>query len=332
MSQKEIEAYRQDSSARNNEGDDEQKIPYRFTNAALDALRQLGVHTAGYPVPGRRWLLNGWGWNAAGYWLVRQSRKKSKTFQQHFLPTLVLIDGESGIVYAWVSGMEEMAPYHEVLLLAGQGKLEVIGKHNEVATRIPQDLDRIGLNRDVVLVVDAAQSNMRNKVWRWLQDQRISPDEIEFNDGQKWSPEDRPHLRVVRVRSVEHETPEWYAKGDTIGLSAGLHKIGNRTFVSTSQTATTQQFNRNLTKTNTANASRATPSPAYYELTVGMMQPHDDAEYVADFVHILRDASTQYQDETAHALPLHLGKLIEEYLLWIEDDDENDEIDEDKQE
>jgi hypothetical protein len=291
MTDKEIAQYKQSKVKKTIE---EPKIPYRFYNAALDALRQLGVHTAGYQAATNRWVLNSWYWNIAGYWLVRQSSKKSKTSQEHFLPTLVVINGETGVVYAWVAALDEMYPYHEVLLLAGQGKLEVISKQTEVATRLPQDLDRIGLNQDVVLVVDTTQSNMRSKVWRWLQDQKITQDEILFNDGQKWLPADRPKLRVVRVRSADDETPEWYAKDTTIGLSSGVHSIDTRTFVSISQTATTQQFSRSLTKTNTKNATKQIPSPGYYELTIGMMQSHDDATYIADFVHTLRDASMQY--------------------------------------
>lgn len=330
MNTKEKEAYmkRIDNDSLHESTDDElenSRLPHRFNSAALDALRQLGVHTAGRQVERKRWLLNGWGWNAAGYWLVRQSRKKSATNQQRFLPTLVLIDGKSGAVSAWVSGMEEMRPYHEVLLSVGQGALQTFHERKEIATRLPQDLDRLGFNQDVVLVVDTTQSSMRHNIWRWLQDSKISADEIEFNDGQKWYSEDRPNLRVVRTRNVKHETPEWYAESDRIGLSAGLHKVNERVFASTSPTATTQQFNRGLTKTDTANASKSTPTPGFYELTVGMMQPGDNAEEIATIVHDLRDASAQYADETAHALPLHLGKLIEEYLLWIEDEEEDEE-------
>jgi hypothetical protein len=325
MSTKEMNAYRQDSQNidSNNTSDNNQedeKLPYRFNSATLDALRQLGVHTAGRLSETGKWLLNGWRWNVAGYWLVHQSSKKSATNQQRFLPTLVFIDGESGAVSAWVSGLEEMRPYHEVLLLVGQGRIQTIVKPTDVATRLPQDLDRLGFNEDLVLVVDARQSGMRQRIWRWLQDSKMSLDEIEFNDGQKWYPQDRSNLRVVRTRHVEHETPEWYAKNKDIGLSAGLHKVNERVFGSTSPTATTQQFNRQLTKTKTADASKSTPTPGFYELTVGMMQNGDSAEEVATVVHDLRGASSQYMDETAHALPLHLGKLIEEYLLWIEED------------
>jgi hypothetical protein len=108
------------------------------------------------------WRLNGWGWNAAGYWLIRQSGKESKTNKQHFLPSLVLIDGETGMVYAWVNGMDSMRPYHEVLLLVGQGKINPIRDKEAIANRLAQDIEQVGLAKDTVIMVDATQSGMRH--------------------------------------------------------------------------------------------------------------------------------------------------------------------------
>lgn len=296
----------------------DQKVPDRFKNAALDALRQLGVHTAGINLEGG-WRLNGWGWNAAGYWLIRQSGKESKTSKQHFLPSLVLIDGETGMVYAWVNGMDSMRPYHEVLLLVGQGKINPIRDKEAIANRLAQDIEQVGLARDTVIVVDATQSGMRHNIWRWLQDGNITINEVEFVNGQKWLPDDKNNLRIVRVRNANHETPEWFAEaGNQIGLTAGVHQVNEYVFASIAKTATTQQINRQMTKTETKNAPKSIPIPGYYELTIALKQAHEKAEEIAQLVHDLRDASVQFRDETSHALPLHLGKLIEEYLLWVD--------------
>jgi hypothetical protein len=296
----------------------DKKVPDRFKNAALDALRQMGIHTAGINMEGG-WRLNGWGWNAAGYWLIRQSKKESKTNKQHFLPSLVLIDGETGVVYAWVNGMDGMRPYHEVLLLVGQGKINPIRDKEAIANRLAQDLEQVGLAKDTVIMVDTTQSGMRHNIWRWLQDGNITINEVEFANGQKWLPDDKSNLRIVRVRNVNHETPEWFAKAGTqIGLTSGVHQVNKHVFASIARTATTQQINRQMTKTETKNASSAIPVPGYYELTVALKQGYDKAEEIAQLVHDLRDASAQFRDETSHALPLHLGKLIEEYLLWVD--------------
>jgi|GEM_PF-3064250 len=300
-------------------------IPERFTNAVLDGLRQLGIHEGGKALESGRWKLNNWGYSVAGFWLVRQSRKSSQSNKQTFLPTIVYIDGETGKVLAWVAGMSEMLPYHEVLLRAGRGEIDVHDTQDTVAKRLPHDLEDRLSGQDVVLAVDVSQSGMRNKVWNWLQDSKIEADRIVFNDNRSWLPEEKPGLRVVRVRSAEEEVPTWYAVPDkagedfTPGISKGLWKVSERVFGSTVGTPMTQQYSRNITKTNTNNADVNTPNPGFYELTAAFLQKGDDPAEIVSMIDQLRGASAQSKDETAHTLPLHLAERIEQYLLWVEE-------------
>lgn len=308
-------------------------IPERFTNAALDGLRQLGIHEGGQALEGRRWKLNEWGYSVAGFWLIRQSRKSSQSNQQRFLPALVYIDGVHGRVLAWVTGMTEMLPYHEVLLLAGRGEIDVQDTRDVVSKRLPQDLEDRLSGHDVVLAVDVSQAGMRQGVWTWLQDSKIESDRVVFNDNRNWLPEEKPGLRIVRVRSAEEEVPTWYAVRDDeeivqVGISKGLWRVSERVFGSTVGTPTTQQFNRSITKTDTNNAPVNTPNPGFYELTAAFLQKGDDIADIVNTIHNLRAASAQSRDETAHALPLHLAQRIEEYLLWVvEQETSEDETD-----
>ena len=175
------------------------------------------------------------------------------------------------------------------------------------------------------MAVDVSQSGMRNKVWNWLQDSKIEADRIVFNDNRSWLPEEKPGLRVVRVRSAEEEVPTWYAVPDkagedfTPGISKGLWKVSERVFGSTVGTPMTQQYSRNITKTNTNNADVNTPNPGFYELTAAFLQKGDDPAEIVSMIDQLRGASAQSKDETAHTLPLHLAERIEQYLLWVEE-------------
>ncbi|MEO8612529.1 MAG: DUF3962 domain-containing protein [Chloroflexota bacterium] len=299
-------------------------LPERFTNAVLDGLRQLGIHQGGQALAGGRWKLNNQGYAVAGFWLIQQSRWSSQSNQQRFLPTLVYIDGETGKVLAWVAGMSEMLPYHEVLLRVGRGEIDIHHTQETVAKHLPHDLEDRLSDQNVVLAVDVSQSGMRNRVWNWLQDSKIEADKIVFNDNRSWVPEDKPRLRVVRVRSAEEEVPTWYAvpeKGgeDSPGISKGLWKVSKRVFGSTVGTPGTQKYSRNITKTNTNHADVNTPNPGFYELTAAFLQKGDDPAEIVSMIDQLRGASAQSKDETAHTLPLHLAERIEQYLLWVEE-------------
>lgn len=330
MTEREKAQYLKDPSFSQEFDEDASSLPDRFRSAVLDGLRQLGIHEGGEALERGRWKLNSWAYSVAGFWLIRQSPKNSQSNQQRFLPALVYIDGETGQVLAWVAGMNEMLPYHEVLLRAGQGKIDVHDTLDTVSRRLPQDLEDRLSGQDVVLAVDATQANMRGKLWNWLQDSKIEADRVNFNYNRSWLPEDKPKLRIVRVRNAEDEVPTWFAVDETdgstkYGISKGLWQVSDRVFGSTVGTATTQRYKRNITKTDTKNAAISTPNPSFYEMTAAFLQRGDDAAEIVSMIHNLRSASIQARDETGHTLALHLAQRIEEYLLWVEEEDDHDE-------
>lgn len=297
----------------------------RFKNAVLDGLRQLGVHEAGYINKNNDWELNPNNYSVAGFWLIRQSGKVSQSNRQRFLPTIVYINHQNGQVLAWAQGLDRMYPYYQVLLMAGQGRIDISNTQDHVAKRLPQDIqNQLMGDSDVILAVDVSEAGMRNRVWGWLQDKNIIPDHVTFNHNSAvWTPEDIKQLRIVRVRNAEDEIPTWYAvENDNAGISKGLWQVSERVFGSTVGSPSTQKFNRRHTKTDPDKASTNTPNPSFYEFTAAFIQPGDDAATIVNVLHSLRDASVQSRDETAHTLPLHFAKQIEEYFLWV-DEDEN---------
>ena len=300
----------------------------RYQNAALDALRQLGVHDGGTR-GSRVWNLTPWGeMSAAGFYVAYQTGKTSVTRIKRCLPVLTYIDGVSGQVLAWVPGMETMSPYHEVLLQLGQGKLTAFEKPDQVAQLVRTIIEEYLSNCEVLLAVHTSEGHMRNKVWPWLQDGRIQTDEIQFVGHSPWrvNDGDMPGLRVVRVRDLKDqgEVPEWYApdgKGDA-GLTDGLWQVGERVFGSIATRASSQQYPyKGRSKASPDFADKNTPMPVFHELTVAYAQPNDQIADLVAIVHSLRDASVQSRDETSHTLPLHFAQRVKEYLLWEEDEE-----------
>jgi len=303
----------------------------RYQNTILDALRQFGVHDGG--TKGHEsWNLTPWGgMSAAGFYVAYQTGKTSATNVKRGLPVLTYIDGVSGQVMAWVSGMETMEPYHKVLLQLGRGEITAFEKPDQVAQLIRTVIEEYLSNREVLLAVHTSEGHMRNKVWPWLQDGRIQKDEIQFAGHSPWRVEDRdmPGLRVVRVRDLKEqgEVPEWYAPDGNggAGLTDGLWKAGERVFGSIATRASSQQYPyKGKSKASPDFAHKNTPMPVFHELTVAYAQPDDQVPDLAAIVHSLRDASIQSRDETSHTLPLHFAQRVKEYLLWENDDESSD--------
>lgn len=305
----------------------------RYQNTVLDALRQLGVHdggTKGY----KAWNITPWGgMSAAGFYVAYQTGKTSTTNVKRCLPVLTYIDGVSGQVMAWVSGMETMQPYYKVLLQLGRGEITAFEKPDQVAQLVRTVIEEYLSNREVLLAVHTSEGHMRNKVWPWLQDSKIQRDEIQFAGHSPWRIEDSdmPGLRVVRVRDLKEqgEVSEWYAPDGNggAGLTDGLWKVGERVFGSIATRASSQQYPyKGKSKAFPDFAHKNTPMPVFHELTVAYAQPDDQVPDLAAIVHSLREASVQSRDETSHTLPLHFAQRVKEYLLW-EDEASEEEVD-----
>ncbi|MBZ0280758.1 MAG: DUF3962 domain-containing protein [Anaerolineae bacterium] len=299
--------------------DSEESIKERVKKSLLDGFRQLGVHrylntSEGLPQ----------GWNYAGIWLIRQSRDRSPARTQQFIPVIVFIDGNDGKVSAIAPGMDDWMSYADTLLAIGQGKVSGYDNRKLALPFIQEKLENDVVPQGNTLLLCDAQ-NLR-QTWPWLGNARISVDSLTFGEENPRPASDWPGLRVVRVRnSDQHETPEWYAeKGDDFGFSKGLFRMGNRVFASTYGKAS--QFKKVSKNMSILDFPSATSwNPGLYELTVAAIQPGDDVEKIVGFAHSLRNVSIQYDDATALPLPLHLAKLMEEYVLILtfELDDES---------
>jgi hypothetical protein len=176
--------------------------------------------------------------------------------------------------------------------------------------------------------------------WPWLQNGHIACDVIAFGNEAPQAVSRWPGLRVVRVRSNQsHETPEWYAQNpdeDEQGFTKGLFRMSERVFASTyDKPRQFQKLSPNLSKADAWTAPKsgktfdASPdahawNPGLFELTVACLQPSDegiDWPWAA-LAHALRDSAPHYDEATALALLLHLGRLMEEYVLTFEEPEE----------
>lgn len=290
----------------------------RSKKALLDGFRQLGIHRYTTSVEGLPH-----GWNYVGVWLIYRSKQKDPSGIHQYIPVVVLIEGENGNVLATAPGMDGWMPYAEVLLTIGQGKINGYSRPYQVLPFIQQRLEHDILPQGDTLLLCHAQ-NLR-RAWMWLANGRLSIDSLSFGTESPLPITEWPGLRIVRVRSSQQdETPEWYAvKPDDFGFSKGLFQMGERVFAST--------YGKPMQFKNTSKGSSilerptdAAWNPGLYELVVSAVQPGDDPADVAAVAHALRNGSIQYDDATALPLPLHLAKLMEEYILVV--NAENEEV------
>lgn len=130
-----------------------------------------------------------------------------------------------------------------------------------------------------------------------------------------------------------------YNDGDGNGFSEGIFQMGERVFASTYNTPKQFKLNRDLSKASTwTTRNRKTkeekshpPSPDVYywnpglvELTVACVQPEDNPSLWAALAHELRHIALHHDEPLKLPLPLHLAKLIEDYVLLIENDSSSD--------
>src|SRR5439155_13740553 len=143
----------------------------------------------------------------------------------------------------------------------------------------------------------------------------------------------RPGVRVMRVRTNDQgETPECFGEDEeTIGFNEALWVMGTggRVFASTAgKPVTAKRLSANLSKLGKwqTRSMDHEPSPGatafnpqLVENTVGAIQPGDQPWVWAALGHKLRFVAPHHDEPLTLALPLHLAKLIEEYVLPMRD-------------
>ncbi|MBH8567147.1 DUF3962 domain-containing protein [Nostoc sp. CENA67] len=331
-------------------------LSHRAKNGFLDLLRQLGVQAqppkivitiphssqqmiATPPQVTQKALPEKL--NYVALWMIKHNSSTSSDGSIQRVPVMVHMSSDTTEIKAIAPGLgNTWLPYREALLKIGQGEVENYQRQEEAVMRFikPKLKDVLSLG-DTLLLCHA--QNIRS-VWKWLQNGNITLDKIAFGE-EKPLDISRFHsnkLRIVRVRdSQNHETPEWYAQkdGDGHGFSEGIFKMGERVFASTYNTPKQFQLNRNLSKASSwTSISRKTKeekiydaspdvyywNPGLVELTVACIQPNDDPILWAAVTHELRHLALHYDEPLKLPWPLHLARLMEDYVLLLEDYEE----------
>jgi hypothetical protein len=310
----------------------EENINHRATAALRDLLRQCGVlgitpqvmnkgKVTDPPIPGPLHYL--------GVWLIKQFAPSSYTHIPQMLPLIVHMASDTPEVHVKAPGFKDWLSYSDALLALASGQAQGVHKPREALPFIMDTLNRIISTFPHTMLFFSAQ-NFRS-TWNWLTNENITKDlPVPFAKYK--------HLRIVRVRTGEHETPEWYGQSEKVpyGFARGIFMIGESGHVFASiqeKPPTTQNLSKELskgmsqTKTDKAgNPKNITPNPtvaawnpSIVEMTISCTQP-GEALMCATIADELRHAmASHYNHPTVYPIPLHLAQLIEEYVLPLEE-------------
>lgn len=306
-------------------------LSHRAFNGFLDLLRQLGVQAAPpnivikkHSLPERL--------HYVGLWLIKQNAPTSADGSNQRVPVMVHMASDTAEIKAIALGFDTWLPYREALLKIAQGEARGVARLEQAIPFIQQKLKGDVLPLGDTLLLCHAQ-NLRS-AWTWLINGNITLNMVAFGK-EKALPINRfKGLRIVRVRdSQEHETPEWYAqKEDQQGFAEGIFQMGERVFASTNNKPKQfQNLSVKLSKVSswtTKKGKTFEPSPDTYfwnpglvELTVACVQPGDEVWPWAAVAHELRHLALHYDEALKLPLPLHLAKLMEDYVLLMENEE-----------
>jgi hypothetical protein len=318
----------------------------RADAAWSDGLRQTGMrlvpqHTLGDDlIPANL--------NQVAFHLVER-RIDGPTGKQQFTPIAVLIRPGTKCVLGKSADMHEWVPYPELLkALTGrvEGKMSSAEQSALTAAFIKKTLAQLRSTPTLVLV----HAQDLRKRWPWLKNDGLERDRLGLDGG----PAQRiglygKQLRVIRIADgTRDETAQCWAEREELspelagqqrgGIAKGLWRSrlrgdSDRVFYSTIDKSSTQSKLTNddakLTPHTNAsgnNAYRPTVNawnPDLVELTVACLQPGDNAEAWAAFVHQQR-FSEDYRDGLALPLTMHLARLADTYALPHEIEDAMD--------
>ncbi len=318
----------------------------RAAAAWSDGLRQTGVrlvpqHTLGDAlIPADL--------NQVAFHLVER-RVDGPTGKQQFTPIAVLIRPGAKCVFAKSADMHEWVPYPELLKsLTGRVEGRKNGAEQSALTAafIKRTLAQL---RGAPTLVLAHAQDIRKR-WPWLRNSGLEPDRLGLDGG----PSQRiglygKKLRVIRVADGSRDaTAQCWAEAEERhpelegqqrgGIAMGLWRPvapcdSGRVFYSTTgksgaQSKLTNDDAKLTPHTNASgrNAYRPTVNawnPDLLELTVACLQPGDDAEAWAAFVHQQRFSEDYRAGREGLGLPLvlHLARLADDYALPHENEE-----------
>lgn len=311
---------------------DKELLDFRAENSVRDLLRQLGVQEV---LPSLPTASGSTGY--VGLWLIKEFASSSATRVHQKLPVMARVDSSTGQVLAIAGNMSQWLPYREMLLKVGRGEVEGVTKDQEALPFVQKMVSRDLSEGDTLLLCHS--QNLR-ATWPWLGDKKISVDRFAFLENEPLQPiSARPGLRIVRVRDSDaHETPQWYApyEDGTVAYTKGLFAMSERVFMglndkglknkrSRYQSVLQEYTNRDGKSLGPA-AAEYTPSQTLCEITTACLQAEDVPAEWAELTNNLRDAATHYGESTALPLPLHLAKLVKEYVLPVAEEEEDEQV------
>ncbi len=291
----------------------------RAKKCVLDMLRQLGViiNLPDINVLGVQQLA------LVGFWMVNQRQDSAPGRTGQSLPVFVFVDPVTHQVKVFAPGLETWLLYPQALLAlsnaAVSGKLNAFKKPNDATGFIQQTIRReFGAAGDVLLLAHAQNAR---RAWPWLSNALIARDAIAFGNETPVPIIDLKNLRIIRIRDSQlSETPEWYASNaNETGFASGLFGVGERVFASVHRKP--PQFKR---ARRGGDLDELAWNPAIIEITAAALQPGDQPDKWAAYVHELRQSLPHYQEAAILPLPLHLAALVAEYTLAMDAPEETD--------
>lgn len=321
--------------------EDTGNLSHRAVSGFLDLLRQLGVQAAPPKIvikPPVKILDNSKKAlpehiNYVAVWLIKQNAPTSADGSIVRVPVIVHMASHTTEVKAIAPGIgTEWLPYREALLRIARGEVQGYQRPEEAIARfIKPKLDDVLSLGDTLLLCHA--QNIRS-AWKYFSNTNITKDRLNFGRERLLEIEDvDPNLRIIRIRdSGGHETPEWYAPNENEqGFTEGIFTMSERVFGSTyNKPKQFKKLSKNLSKvskskTDRGNDLEASPNkyfwnPGLVELTVACMQANEDPRMWAAIAHELRHLALHYDEALKLPLPLHLAKLMEDYVLLLSDE------------
>ncbi|MGW4891002.1 RNaseH domain-containing protein [Kitasatospora sp. NPDC004240] len=227
-------------------------------------------------------------------------------------------------------------------LVAGRGRISLRTSRAALADFVTQAL-ALDSTADRLLLVRRARMS-EHGLWPWLQDSRITIDQLvlpgvdmkstdNLPSGRK--PGDQPGLRIIRLREASDRsavprafgvTEETAVEDDTeeattitrYGRHSGLVDIAERAFWGINPRSDQNQTALGVTKLDpaqTANRTRTCVNPSSLEIVPAFLQDGDDPADWAMYVHAQRRFHAHTTIATTWPAIVHHAELMEEYIM-----------------
>jgi hypothetical protein len=304
------------------------RLEQRALSAVRDLLRQFavqGVLPRIAPQRGKEKFYVPDPLHYLGVWLIKQYAESSPTHVAQILPVFVHMLSSAPGIQVLAPGLRAWLDYPDALAAFAEGQGLGVKRARDAYQFILDTLTRCLPSFGDTLLLCHAQ-NLRS-TWAWLQNESIT---------MKLSRElERyPQLRIVRLRTGVHETPEWYGQSEkeAYGLPHGLFSIGESgyVFASVQEKPPNAKPSKELSKIlsrvvrnpRTKEEKVVGPSPevtawnpGIVEMTAVCTDPTEAQTYAIVANELRHHFASHYAQPTVLPLPLHLAALLGEYVL-----------------